>query len=152
MNPTTKTTLPATGPDRFFVKSMDDYTTHATLDDAIREANDRIQDCLCDGWDEDAVRAVEYGLIMGAAEMFDKHDDPTGEFSYICSYQAAPLKGSMSNLGPVACGSISHGVASWLDVTLLLSMLEIKDPAIKLEVVQAICAIIAAEATQRESK
>lgn len=151
MNPTTKISKPSL-PDRFFVKSIDDYETFPTMKQAIDAANERIQDCLCDGWDEEAVNAIEYGAIMGTAEMFDKRPDETGEFSYICNYQAAPLKDSMSRMGAFTAGSISQSVASWLDVTLLSSTLEIKDPSIKLEIVQTICGLIAAEATQRGIK
>lgn len=156
MNPTTKTTVPATGPDRFFVKSIDDYTTHATLDDAIREANDRIQDCLCDGWDEDAVRAIEYGAIMGGAKMVNKRPDPTGDFSYLCGYEAAPLQEpglfASKGLGDLEAGVLCHTLTGVFDELLDHVRLEVKDQAAKVEVYAFLASILLTTATEKDAK
>lgn len=155
MNPTTKIKPLTLLPDRFFVKSIDDYTTHPTLDEAISEANDRIQDCLCDGWDEDSVRAVEYGVIMGGAEMFDKRPDPTGDFDYLCSYQAAPLQdpGLFASKGLVdlEAGVLCHVVTGVFDEILDQVRLEIKDPATKIEVYAFIVATLLNVATKKDA-
>lgn len=156
MNPTTKTTVPATGPDRFFVKSMDDYTTHATLDDAIREANDRIQDCLCDGWDEDAVRAVEYGAIMGGAAMFNKRPDPEGNFDYLCEYEAAPLQdpGLFAEKGvdDMKAGIFCHVITGFCDDLLESVQLDIKDQRTKIELYAFLASTLLITATKKDAK
>lgn len=152
MNPTTKISKPSL-PDRFFVKSIDDYETFPTMQQAIDAANERIQDCLCDGWDEEAVNAIEYGAIMGAAEMFDKRPDETGEFSYICNYQASPLQDpglfASKGLGDLESGITCHVVTGVFNDILESTRLEIKDPKQKIELYAFITSMLLTVATEK---
>lgn len=156
MNPTTNTTAPETGPHRFFVKSIDDYTTHATLDDAIREVNELIQDCLCDGWDSDAVNAIEYGAIMGAAEMFNKRPDPTEDFAYLCEYQAAPLKDTgifaAKGLNDSQAIAVCGGIVAFFDSVIDSMGLEINDAANKTEIYAFITSMLLTTATKKDAE